>query len=109
MLCFPVAAPTTPGFVEGVCPSNEWKEFGAYCYYFSESDTASFDNAEIACDTKAGYWKGNLASVHNKVTNQWLYDTYKEDTFNDGVWIGLERDLSRANEYQGKNGIRICL
>ena len=93
-LFFSVAAPTTPHNSEGVCPSDDWTEFGDYCYYWGGTGTGSlqFEEADLECGHLAGYWKGHLASIHNKVTNQWLLDTFGSRNTGHHIWIGLRRD-----------------
>ena len=97
-----VAAPTTPSFVDGVCPGDEWEEFGGHCFHFS-SDQQSWDAAGETCRAKGAGFNGELASIHNKVTNEWIYSKLREEIYvQDGAWIGLKKnDLC---EYKYMNG-----
>ena len=95
---FPVKAPTTPAVVEGVCPSDEWTEWGEYCFYLPDMSDyfipkANWHGAIEICKRLGEGFNGNLASVHNKVTNEWILDSFSNAIHsNDGVWIGLKRD-----------------
>ena len=89
----PVAAPTTPSTVEGVCPSEEWEEFGGYCYiYAGMNKRLRFPDAEVDCGNMAGYFEGHLPSIHNKVVNQWLLEFVQPLGTDTDIWLGLTKD-----------------
>ena len=56
-----------------------WKEFGEFCYFFSE-DEKNFTDASEDCLSKGG----NLASVHSPEEQMFLQKNAKTSTF----WIG---------------------
>ncbi len=37
--------PTTPPWVYGNCPSDEWDQYGETCFFFELTDTESWDDA----------------------------------------------------------------
>jgi hypothetical protein len=94
-----VAVPTTPSHVEGLCPSDEWEEYGAHCFYFSHPDdytpgtTRSWLAAWEHCQTIGHGFQGDLVSVHNRQMNDWIYDKLNVGSsyYQDGYWIGLRR------------------
>ena len=98
MFIIAVEAPTTPAAVEGVCPDEQWEEFGEYCYYFStdsypDPEKDSWDGAIGKCKELAGtnHRDATLASIHNRVTNEWIYQKYADISIFNGAWIGLRR------------------
>ena len=93
----PVGRPTTPASVDGLCPDN-WEEWGSHCFYFASNNypkyaEATWDSAHENCQGLAGsnYPSTGLASIHNKVTNEWIYKTLMENGLTVGVWIGLSK------------------
>ena len=96
-------APTTPSYVAGVCPSDDWEEWGEHCFYLPDPDdyypeTKTWDDALEHCRAIGAGFRGDLASVHNRVTNDWIHDQLGDTSYYyDGVWIGLRRaDIGRS-------------
>ena len=89
-----VDRPTTPTPVEGLCPSDDWEEWGSHCFYFS-NDFPDFEidtwvGAQAQCRALAGedFPNTDLASVPDIVTNEWIFQNLLNNV-NDGAWIGL--------------------
>ena len=87
-------APTTPTFVAGTCPDSEWKEFGGHCFYFAKDsyeETKTWDDALEHCRAIGAGFSGDLASVHDRVTNDWIHDQLGYSTYYRDFWIGMRR------------------
>ena len=94
-LYFLVPRPTTPAPVGGDCPSDDWKEWGNLCYYFT-TEPQPWDNAINRCREIAGeeYSSATLATIYNDVTHHWVYNHMKEFPSIDAWWIGLQKNVS---------------
>ena len=89
-------APTTPANVDGQCPDEDWVERGGHCYYFyiKAYDGKSWQDAEDECQRLGGSkHSAGLVSIHDRVTNDWIYNTVKDMNVYavDGIWVGLKR------------------
>ena len=76
---------------EAQCESFEWFKYNDHCYrYFS--DSMSFTNAELFCQSKGGHL-ASMGSVEeeNNLSNV-VYD-YQ------WVWIGLRQDIQGGGYY----------
>lgn len=85
---FPVLG-VTHGFES--CPTNEFKVWGEFCYYFHKTrgTRITFENAERDCEGKGGDAK--LASIHSNDENEYIFANLNAGTRLDW-WIGMKKD-----------------
>jgi len=95
-----VPRPTTPAPGDGVCPNNNWKGYGDYCYYFGTTyDYPDYDKHDWAtaigkCKENAGpsfASEAHLASIHSDLENYFIRTELERIKSEDNVW-----DLSSA-------------
>ena len=93
-ICILVPRPTTPAPAVGACPSEDWEEWGNLCFYFT-TEIQTWDHAQARCTELAGeeYPSASLASIHNEVTNNWIYE-HVQSKIVDSAWIGLRENIS---------------
>ncbi len=87
---------TTPGYVPGYCPGDNWEEFGSSCYLFMPSQPhLNYSQARMECVTFGGQ-----SSVVTTVLAQYEQDfiAHKMNENNPGqlpidYWIGLVKNI----------------
>ncbi|XP_077993136.1 lymphocyte antigen 75-like [Glandiceps talaboti] len=86
-----VPPPTTPDYVKGTCPTQDWYEYGPDCYLFG-GKYASVDvlTAQFECRKRGS----DLVSIHHQQENEFIYHQIKDSG---DIWIGL---------IEGYNGFR---
>ena len=105
-MVFAVLTMTTPALIPGTCPSEDWKEFGQYCYYFSNnSERYNYEESEHLCQTKGGnYFEAHLASIHSTAEHQFIWDIGNTEYDTHTKWIGLRKadNSKKVMSFQNK-------
>ncbi|XP_055958871.1 uncharacterized protein LOC126830395 [Patella vulgata] len=92
--------PVTPAPGTGQCPGASWQAIGSDCYRFNVKQFMTFGDAISYCNDQ----DGQLLSIHDNVTNDFIYNTVKENT-GWAIWVGLHKSQDSGYKWLDKSPV----